>query len=302
MLRPSRAFVWPLLAAITGACGGRVRIEQSSAASAQGGAESVGGAVGIVGVAGFGGTPSASRGGTSGEGDLSDGGALIAGTGAVPQGGFVGLQGASGNSVGGASGSAAGGVSGNSAGGISGNSAGGASGSAGLAGSAGAASCGTLSTAFNAGCPVKYGHATAFSPCNVYEGVIQSGILVATPVALSAGTVTALGLISTQSGVVTMALYSSNESGAPLSRLVQTASSDITSGPNELLIPPTPVSNATYWIAVEIEASIIICAEISSGAPIDFGSEPYGTFPLNWVPTNTVVGGQYNFYVVDVLN
>ena len=165
--------------------------------------------------------------------------------------------------------------------------------------------CAAGSTCINSECSFEYevfGHPIAFSPCNTVNGSIPSGILVATPVSLSAGMVTGLGLVSTQSGVVTMALYSSNESGSPLSPVVQTASSDITPGPNELLTPPTPVSNGTYWIAVEFQAETVVCADASASASIDFGSESYGTVPLNWVPTNTVKGGNYNFYVMDALN
>ena len=104
-----RVFLGAPLLAIMVACGGRVRIEQSSTTSGQGGAESLGGAIGS---AGLGGVVTISSAGAAGDG------ALVAGSGGLPQAGFAGM------------------------GGVSGISAGGASGAENLAGSAGALNCG----------------------------------------------------------------------------------------------------------------------------------------------------------------
>jgi hypothetical protein len=161
--------------------------------------------------------------------------------------------------------------------------------------------CAAGSMCFNSQCSVEYGHATAFSPCSYLNGMIPAGVLVGEPVVLPASTVTGLGVIAvigTEYPSVVMALYS-NVNGVPSSPLVQTASTSITAGPNVLLTnQPKTLLAGTYWVMAEFSAQAYVCADGATNNFVDYGSESYGTLPSNFVPTNTVSGSNYNFYVV----
>jgi hypothetical protein len=159
--------------------------------------------------------------------------------------------------------------------------------------------CAAGSICFNSQCSTEQGRPTAFSPCNAVNGTIRSGIMVGQRVRLAPSTVTGLGVISTQSGAVAMALYSSNQMGDPLSPFAQTQSTGINPGPNELLTnSPTQVPDGIYWVMAEFRQNTVVCADSSLSNSIDFGPEPYGTFPSSWVAPSTVRGGNYNFYVL----
>jgi hypothetical protein len=110
-------------------------------------------------------------------------------------------------------------------------------------------------------------------------------------------TVTGLGVIGTSNGTIDMALYTS-VGGSPSNPLTETGSNSIATGSNTLLVSPVTVAAGTYWMMVEFPAETVVCASSTATNLIDYASEPYGTFPSNFTPTNMISGPQYNFYVV----
>jgi hypothetical protein len=145
-----------------------------------------------------------------------------------------------------------------------------------------------------------YGNPTKFPSCLIGgNGTIQAGYLFAMSVDLpSTGTVQGLGLITEQSAVATMALYALAPAGE-LSLVTQTASTEVVAGSNVIPTPPTalPGTGSSYWIAVEFEETAVVCAD-GWGDQVQFGMEPYGTFPSIWSATNATVDSLLNFFVV----
>jgi hypothetical protein len=107
-----------------------------------------------------------------------------------------------------------------------------------------------------------------------------------------------LGLITLQSAVVTMALYGLAPAGE-LAFVTQTASTSISAGSNVIPTPPTalPGTGTSYFIAVEFEQTTTVCAD-GWGGQVQFGTEPYGTFPSTWSATAATTDSQLNLFVV----
>jgi hypothetical protein len=146
---------------------------------------------------------------------------------------------------------------------------------------------------------VAYGNPTKFPTCIAGNGMIQAGYLFAVPVDLpSTGTVQGLGLITEQRAVATMALYALAPVGE-LSLVTQTASTTIAAGSNVIPTPPTalPGTGPSYWIAVEFKETTTVCAH-GWGAEVQFGKEPYGTFPSIWSATAITTASPLNVFVV----
>jgi hypothetical protein len=144
-----------------------------------------------------------------------------------------------------------------------------------------------------------FGNAAKFPTCIAGNGAIQAGYLYAAPVKMpSTGTVQGLGLITEQSAVATMGLYASAPAGT-FGLVTQTASTSVIAGFSVIPTPATalPGTGMDYWIAVEFEQTTSVCAD-GWGAQIQFGMEPYGTFPSLWSPTATTTNSQLNLFVV----
>ena len=146
---------------------------------------------------------------------------------------------------------------------------------------------------------MPFGNPEKFQTCIAGNGVIQAGYLYAAPVNLpSTGTVQGLGLITDQSAVATMGLYASAPAGT-FGLVTQTASTSVTAGSNVIPTQATalPGTGMKYWVAAEFEQTTSVCAD-GWGAQVQFGMEPYGTFPSIWSPTAATTNSQLNLFVV----
>jgi hypothetical protein len=114
--------------------------------------------------------------------------------------------------------------------------------------------------------------------------------------------VSGLGAINDLGGVVTMALYT-DVGGAPSGLVAQTSVSPSFTGRNVFPTPATPVTDGTYWVMIEAEGGIPVCADSSLDNTVYFSplgpANPFGTFPTILPPSKPVTGvSAYNFFVV----
>lgn len=120
------------------------------------------------------------------------------------------------------------------------------------AGVCGAAGCESpKATCGNACCSV-YGNPTSLGGTGTYTG----GTLCVRPVTVgAAGDLVDIGVIGITPGIdVVFGLYADN-GGTPGALVAETGESVLVNGPLLLATPATPVSAASYWIAVEFNGT-----------------------------------------------
>jgi hypothetical protein len=170
----------------------------------------------------------------------------------------------------------------------------------GSAGGAGGAACATTcpsgATCESGACTVRYGFFSAFSGAVTANTGYLFGETISVPTAITA---TKLGAILTNaaSAKATLALYS-DVSGSPSALVVQTASTSIENGANEVAVTSTHLAAATYWLMAEYSAAVEI--EVSSCdncQVVATSSASYGPFPSKLTATNGT-GSNLAYYIV----
>ncbi len=145
-------------------------------------------------------------------------------------------------------------------------------------------------------CTVRYGFFSTLPNAVMANTGYQFGETISVSTSI---TVTKLGaLITNANGAkATLALYT-DVSGSPSALVVQTASTTIQNGTNEISLPATHVAAGTYWLMAEYTAAVAVeLSSCNNCQAVATATGSYAAFPLKLTAT-TGTGSNLAYYVV----
>jgi len=146
---------------------------------------------------------------------------------------------------------------------------------------------------YNIGNDVQFGGSLGLGGDNVFAmGILQ--------VPVPSNLVRLSSYVSSLAGAtqIRMGLYRDN-AGTPANRVVGTPPKPIAVGLNSFNVPPTPLPAGGYWIAILVNGSINIRADVGgTQGPTKFFSHTFGDpWPSTFLPHSTLNNDPINLYM-----